>query len=859
MLKSLRFLGIIGAGFFAALAVSAVPSVITPLDVSALAPFSSKRGVDDFYKDAVVHAAKSALNAGMPSLSKEILVSNMAKSSLLRDSVEVNGLLVDTLISLGEFAEAQAPLNVISRVKTSENALRAALVLCGLGKSDRAEVALLNVDETKLSDALKPWLHIARGYYNFERGDNAASLVEFRKAKSLAKTSLAAADAEVGMNISKLAAPASESDLEKMAEDLKNRVSVFMGTPEGFQFAKQYAAVLFRLGREAEALDVINQQLEIALAPEIDKEELNLINASMTKDSARKIAVLKNILRKTSSENVAKFAIELISSNKSISVEQMTAFLKDVLENSSAKIKDKIILELAKNAVRIGNRAEAAAFAQSVLDKFPDSKYRPDALRILAWAAWTSPVPQYRLAAAYLDELALSQTSPAERAYIMSLAASCYYRDGDFATAANIYETIFDEIPEKQGVMLNRIVDARLRQNEEPKAVAMLERAYKSHNIGENDLWNAEWKIISHYRLQNQIGKALDRIEAAIASKTAASPLLGLRMMWLRAVISERLGDAAKTMQYCDNIVDTANSEKISDRATAAEIAANALLLKASCLERSADSADKLKAIATYELIRTEYPDTEAAPLSYIHQARVEARLGRYAKAQELCVELSEAKNAEKFRYPALFDAAEYMKKIATEQSFKSALSLLDKLCSDYPEDSRNFYARLSQADILRLLNSFQDARKLYNEILNKFEKHPEIYLAWLGLGDAILTQSANRATDAVAIFERLYSLPDIPVAARAEAACKWAFALEKSGRKSESNEVAWLTSNALLKDSPKDAVAQYWIGRTLYTLARSLEERGLNRDAKSAYELIVKYGLPTEAAAKQKIKNSEK
>ena len=41
--------------------------------------------------------------------------------------------------------------------------------------------------------------------------------------------------------------------------------------------------------------------------------------------------------------------------------------------------------------------------------------------------------------------------------------------------------------------------------------------------------------------------------------------------------------------------------------------------------------------------------------------------------------------------------------------------------------------------------------------------------------------------------------------------------------------------------------------------LARSLEERGLNRDAKSAYELIVKYGLPTEAAAKQKIKNSEK
>lgn len=95
---------------------------------------------------------------------------------------------------------------------------------------------------------------------------------------------------------------------------------------------------------------------------------------------------------------------------------------------------------------------------------------------------------------------------------------------------------------------------------------------------------------------------------------------------------------------------------------------------------------------------------------------------------------------------------------------------------------------------MLKLINSFADARALYNEILNKYPSHPEVRLAWLGLGDATLAQNA-RTLEAAAIFERLYSLPDMPPAARAEAAFKWSFALERAGKTSEANEVRWLTS----------------------------------------------------------------
>ena len=45
-----------------------------------------------------------------------------------------------------------------------------------------------------------------------------------------------------------------------------------MGTPAGFQFAKQYAAVLFKLGKNDEAIEVINQQLGIQMAQDIDKD-----------------------------------------------------------------------------------------------------------------------------------------------------------------------------------------------------------------------------------------------------------------------------------------------------------------------------------------------------------------------------------------------------------------------------------------------------------------------------------------------------------------------------------------------------------------------------------------------------------
>ena len=817
------------------------------------APFTAGIDISKENEMLLSESAKAAINAGMPTLAKSILEDNIKKSPQLAKSDNINTLLLDSLIALGEYKNAD---EVFSRIKDGSGPayrIRKALIDAGLGRADISRSGLDHIDESTVPENLRAWLHIARGYALFETGKNADAIAEFDKAKAMAKNSLAAADAEVGANLSKLASPLSKEELSKLEEDLKSKMSVLMGTVEGFQIAKQYAAVLFRLGKDAQALDVVNQQLEISLAPEIDKDELKIISASMTKNPIRQISMLKNILRSTSSADVARFSVSLVTSNRRANADEVESFLKYILENSPVKNKDFVLLELSKAAVKKDDRTVAIAYAQQLIDRYPDSDLKSGAYRILAWGAFTSDSPQYRLAASYMDKLGDLAEDPKSKAYSRYVSASCYFFDKDYATSAKIYLEIFDKLPERRGAMLNRIVESYINLGDEAKAVEFLDNAY-SKGVAEEALWSAEWRIISLYRQGGRTQKALDRIEKTIATSDFPS-LLKTRMMWVRAVISDSSGNYARTIDYCDNVVDMASAEDTKREKTADEIAANALLLKASCLQKSGDALAP-RSIEVYERIRGDFPNTAAAPLSYLYQARVEASDGRFDKACELCLQLAKDK-ASPLRYQAIFDAAEYMRKTASMSSYRSALSLLDSLCSEYPDDPRNFYCRLSQAAILRLINSFSDARKLYNEIINRFDKHPEIYLAWLGLGDSTLTQPA-RFGDAAAIYERLYSLPGIPVPAKAESAYKWAFALAKAGKREEADEVSWLTANALLNSRPDDEVAKYWLGRSLLNLAQSLEERSMQRDAKAAYELIVKYALPAAEIARKKLSTNK-
>ena len=111
---------------------------------------------------------------------------------------------------------------------------------------------------------------------------------------------------------------------------------------------------------------------------------------------------------------------------------------------------------------------------------------------------------------------------------------------------------------------------------------------------------------------------------------------------------------------------------------------------------------------------------------------------------------------------------------------------------------------------------------------------------------------------EAVTIFERLYALPSASVAIKAEASYNCAKALDDAGRKSEANEIRWLTSIQLLSQNPTP-VAKYWISKNLFNLAEKLSKDGKKRDAQATYEMIVKHKLPSYTTAENRLKTIRK
>lgn len=820
----------------------------------------ANRRTQEFF-DTMFNSARTSIEVGMPALAQSITEDALKYGPPNPSADRLKMVCVDAMIAQGNYETAKNLMSeLIDNSELPENKIRKALIEVGLNNPQKAEVILNEINPASLNDENFVWYEIARGYSLYQQDKPDLALKEFEKAMGKNKNQYVATDIEIAVNVCRLSENFEEKNLPQLSEDLGRKVSLYLGTPSGFQFAKQYAAALFRLGKPEEAVEVLDQQLQVELAPEIDKDEIKLISATMINDPLRQYQLLSDILKGTSSRNIIEFALSLLSRNPNTSVRDTANLLNDVLENGSPKIRDRILLEMSKFAVKRRNAREASSFSDRLIKEFPESKYRKDALRILAWAAFSSykdKSPEYRLAATYLTELAEIEETPLRAEQMKLLAADCYYLNKDYVTAAKIYDELFSSVGDNRGLLLNRAIDSYLTQGDISSALTMADKAYSLGGVADDDVWNAEWKIISKYRQNGNIRKALERINRAIASTGKASELLRIRMLWLRAKMTEESREYLKTTELTDNILAEIDGSNLKDKETLDIIGSNTMLMKARSLEMLSKLDGSDGAFENYEKLRRKYPKSEAAMLSYLNQARDEATLGRFVKAQQLCLELAKLRPRSNYAYSALFDSALYARQIGSESNYKAALASLDKLCQDFPDDNRNFYVRLAQAEILRTLNDFADARKLYNDIINKYSTHPEINLAWLGLADSILAQR-DKETNAAAIYERLYSLPEIPTSAKAEAAFKWAFALEKAGKMREANEVWWITSSHLLSDQNVGVSGKYWIGRSLYSLAKSLEALGMVRDARAAYELISKYKLPAASLVKEKFSNKD-
>jgi len=810
--------------------------------------------------------AKIALDSGMPALCRMICEDILQNADAhAAEKQEARSLLVDALISQGEFENALARISEdVSLGRSNENNLKIALANIGLNDPKSAHEHISKVNADKLPQNLLSWYYLGWGYIFYAEGKFESANKNFAQARATARTKLALADSEMALNLLKLSADLKDGELAELEKSLKEKSMIYMGTPAGFNFAKQYAIVLDRLGKNDEALKVIDEQLSTGLASAQDIEDLKLISSIVTADiPERARQTLMEILLTTRSPSVMEYALRLLKNAYGSDAQGFESALKDILKNGSELVRDRVLLELSYACMQHKDKAAAAKYAGDLLENYPGSQLKREALRILTWVAIEpaeNKQPEYRLAANYLLSIATLEPSAEGAARAKMLAADCYFLEKDYESAGLIYEGLIDSgAPiEDLGSLLNRAVACALIAGDYKKALTLADRAYKNQNLSADDIWRAEWALANYFKSAGKSADAMARISKVLASENASrmDAALKLRMLWLQARIPEESGDHKKTAELCDALLKELSALKPADAAKPdfAELAANTRLLKARNLSIMGLTDSVGGSFENYEKLRAEYPATEAAQLSWLYQARDLAAIGRYDAAVQLCKTLADTYPKGPYAATALFEAAQYSRQMGLDVNYKNALVLLDTMSKNYPEDPKVFYARLMQGDILRILNAFAEARSIYEDIIAKWARHPEVYLAWMGLGDSLLAQQDKEA-EASAIFERLYSLTDSPFDVKAEAAFKWGFALSRVKRTREAAEVWWLTSRGLLaSDASLDDKGRYWIGRSLLELAKTLEDLGQTEDARAAYKLVDDHNLAGAASARKKL-----
>lgn len=811
-------------------------------------------------------AADDALKIGFSAVAERLYREALNSEELTaeeRDSVRLR--LASALISEARFGDAAITLEQYTQKEDPAYILRFALVDYRLGRIQSASDSLQTISVDELNTADKGWYYLLfglleEGSQNFEGAE-----LYFDMAREASVSSVQRAEFEAILFRNRLFSGNADED---MATDLRSRVEQLAGRSAGFQFAMVYAVVLDQLDNTDRAIEVIEKQLQYETVKEGDYEDkllllLGLLAGEQT-DQGR--GALRNLLRKENGNpELQRIALHLLARQALTSSQTgaMVTFLNELIDRPTVHpLLDELYYFRAYLALHDNRIRAAEADARLLLDQFPGSPLAHSVLRLLAYLSWHRDPPQYRTAAGYLGQLRAGAAEDSEKVRLSILMADCYYLNGDFANAADIYGAALQEAgPDVAlGTLLFQQVMAEIGAGRIEQAITHLDAAGEDDRIDIHNRWRAEWNLISKMKSGGRVDEAFLRVKTLLdeSEKTAVvQPQLRLRLMWLEAQLSIDARQPEDTPALCDNILETLEEvpEGNIDQALRDQIISHTLLLKGQAYFEMTQTEQGL---AIFAELRNRYPSTELNILSYLIEARFYAAIGRTVDAQQRLVRLADESPASKYAPIALWEAALNAEKRGLTSTYQESVTVLERLVNDYPGHPLVFYARLKQGDLLRELNDFGTAQLLYEELINQFPNHPERYRAEISRADCFLAQASqnrSRLEDAAAIYQRLIDLPDIPLDLRVEAGTKWGLSVAKRDNEARAEEVFMLVINRFLKDpataAQLGAQGRYWQSRSIFELAALFEKEGRYEEARETYSLVEAYGLPGQSIAR--------
>ncbi len=757
--------------------------------------------------------------------------------------------------------------------------LRAGLIAAQRGQVLAAQAEFSSVKPEQLSVQDRPWFYFLQGLLAeadkelvraeqaYDQADEAAANDWQRASFTLARERVRLVAGEVS---------------EAQVAGLRQSAERFQGRSVGYDFGRQYAVALQRLGRKTEAVDYLQRQL-LGMAPSdrIVRDEYRFLLGVLTGagDAVGRTA-LEALLKESDDRGKLRAALRLLADGSRTGLAR-TNFLTLIGEligrpDPGHPILENLLLVRSEFALTARQFDAADQDAKALLARFPGSDLKPLALTQLAQIAWEQL--RFRTAADYASRARTEAKDLQLRARLGVMIAEAYYRATDYRSAAGAYASAAEDIPAgvAPGSLLFQRVMSELQAGRLTEAAALLTELAPDRRFDALSRWQAEWNLARALQSAGRTDEALRRITALreLPADDGLPVELRARMAWLQARLALDAGEPERALTLVAQL--PAVLKDVNDRLRT-EIASLARLL-------TAESKFKLglpgEAVAELQALREgqEGPgsaDSDAKMRSFIVEADYYAGMGRLVEAQGLLTKMADEYPKNDYADDALYKAALNAEKRGKDEYFEQAYLLLERLVRDYPKSDLVFYARLRQGDLLRRLNDFTRAQLTYESLINTNGQHVGVLAAQLALGAchrAQLGGDRSHFESAVTIFERLRDLPSAPVELRIEAGFQLgdmyfqrsetkAQEGDAAGRKADADRaraVWWpLVSTYLLADDAgtlEGAKARYWMARILVRMSDLAEAAGRREESLEVCRLIVDKGLPGAGLARSRL-----
>ena len=807
-------------------------------------------------------AAQRAQELGFPATAADLYRAALAEPGADRAALTLG--LATALLDDGRAAEAETALNEFVGPRGAAWQLRAGLAAFALRKAAAAQAAIAAVQEPELAASDRPWWFFLQA---LATSDVRAANKFFELAQGAAATDLVRTRfrLEEERALLRRSGTGNEAQLAEQRQSMER----FAGQATGYLAARGYAANLNALGRRDEAIRVIKQQLLILPREERQYSDdfrlwLGLIAGAANQDGR---TALTELVATGRDEVRQRMALRMLAqaSEKEPARGQFRAELGRLIALVPAHPLQEDFYLFRAN-LRLGDKTYAGAEddARALLEKFPGSSLRADALTVLTGAAWEQR--RYRLAADSATRAAAAFPPGGRRAELGVLVAEAWYRAQDFRSAADAYAVVLRDPPAGlpagavSELMFQR-VQAEIEAGAPEAAEAVLDGLAREPGMRAEERWKAEWNLARALQTRGPAGAAVaaGRIERLLAVKAdAALPVeLRARLEWLRARLTLEVDppEPAKTMAYLEVLAKTLADVSPAMRS---EIASSAALVKAQALFRQNNDQ---AALAQLQRLRVDFPGSEAAVSSYLEEADHYVKQYKLVEAQQLYTKLAEVFPKNINAPYALYFAA-LQAEARGDANLAEANKLIENLVKEYPQSDLIFAARLKQGHLLRKLNQFPQAQQVYESLVNTFATSPDVVLAQLALAQCHNAQAASdpaHTESALVLLEHLRDRVDAPVPVRIEAGYNLGTVLKQRGELEKAAVVWWRDVVSAFLLDPKlsaqlGAKGPYWMARTLLEFGALREQQGKLEEAKEAWLLILKERLPGEGQAKTRL-----